>query len=261
MTTPALFRCLWVVGMMRSGSMWTFNVARAACRAAGRQVLPDPVPQTDEEMFASADEGLVDRDTNKVWVLKVHSFIKRDAPVSRFINTRRDLRDALMSYMRFMLCDFDQALSAMVAAGEITDYYKSFEPNVILRLKYEDIVNRPLDVVRHITAFCGADLPESEIASIVDQFEKAKVERLIHDKETDIKRRADAGEAILESELVPQRFHRDVVRAFDLETGFQSGHVSGYHDGSWRELLTPAQQQCMHAVLGDWLRRNGYQAD
>jgi Sulfotransferase family len=247
--------------MMRSGSMWTFNVARAACRAAGRQVLPDPVPQTEEKMFAFADQAMVDEDTNKVRVLKVHSFIRRDAPRSRFINTRRDLRDALISYMRFMLCDFDQALSTMATAGEITEYYKSFEPNVILRLRYEDIVNHPLDVARDIVEFCGVDLREAEIENIVGQFEKRRVERLIRDRETDIKRRADSGEAILESELVPQRFQGDIVRAFDLKTGFQSGHVSGYRDGSWRELLTVEQQQRMHAVLGDWLRSNGYSVE
>jgi hypothetical protein len=261
MAAPPSFRCLWVAGMMRSGSMWTFNVARAACRAAGRHVLPDPVPQTDKEMFAFADQGMIDQDTNKVWVLKVHSLVKQDAPLSRFINTRRDLRDALMSYMRFMLCDFDQALSAMVAAGEITEHYKSFEPNAILHLKYEDIVNRPLDMVRHIAEFCDIELTETEIANIVGQFEKGKVERLIRDRETDIKRRADAGETVLKSELVPQRFQRNVVRAFDLKTGFQSGHVSEYRDGGWRELLTRGQQQRMRAVLGDWLRRNGYQVD
>ena len=261
MGAAAAFKCLWVAGMMRSGSMWTFNVARAALRAAGRQVLPDPVPQADEEMFGFANQAKVDQDINKVWVLKVHSFIRKDAPRSGFINTRRDLRDALMSYMRFMLCDFDHALAAMVEAGEITEYYKSFESNMILHLRYEHIVNHPLDVARDIAEFCGVTLTEAGIANVVGQFEKARVERLIRDRENEIKQRADAGEVILESELVPQRFQSNVVRAFDPKTGFQSGHVSEYRDGSWRELLTQGQQQRMHAVLGDWLRRNGYQVD
>ena len=261
MGAAAVFKCLWVAGMPRSGSMWAFNVARAACRAAGRQVLPDPVPQTDEDMSASANQGMLDQDINRVWVLKVHSFIKRDAPLSRIINTQRDLRDALMSYMRFMLCDFDHALAAMVDAGEITEYYKSFESNMILHLRYEHIVNHPLDVACDIAEFCGANLTEAEIANVVAQFERAKVKRLIRDKETEIKRRADAGETILESEIVPQRFQRNAVRAFDPKTGFQSGHVSEYRDGSWRELLTPGQQRRMHTILGDWLRRNGYQVD
>lgn len=261
MDAAAAFKCLWVAGMPRSGSMWAFNVARAVYRAAGRQVLPDPVPQTDEDMSACANQGMLDQDINRVWVLKVHAFIRRDAPLSRIINTQRDLRDALMSYMRFMLCDFDHALAAMVDAGEITEYYKSFESNMILHLRYEHIVNRPLDVARDIAKFCGVRLTGADIANIVNQFEKAKVERLIRDKEAEIKRRADAGEVVLESELVPQRFQRNAVRAFDPRTGFQSGHVSKYRDGSWRELLTREQQQRMHAVLGDWLRRDGYQVD
>jgi hypothetical protein len=242
--------------------MWAFNVTRAVYRAVGKQVLPDLVTfSNEEEVFGFADQAMVDQEPNKVWVLKIHSRFGRDAPRSGFINTRRDLRDALMSYMRFMLCDFEQALSAMAAAGEITEYYKTFKPSVILRLRYEDIVNRPLGVARDIAEFCGVDLTETEVGNIVGQFDKAKVERLVRDREIDIKRRAAAGEMILEPELVPQRFQPNVFRARDLKTGFQSGHVSGYRDGGWRELLTPEQQRRMHAVLGDWLRRNGYSVE
>jgi hypothetical protein len=261
MASPLSFRCLWVAGMARSGSMWTFNVARAVCRAAGKKVLPDLVPKSDADMVAFANQAMVDHDTNKIWVVKVHSFIEREAPLSKFVNTQRDLRDALVSFMRFMLCDFDRALLAMVDAAELTEYYEDLEPRLILRLRYEDIVERPLGVARDIANFCEVELSDAEVAKIVRHFEKSEVKRLIRDKEDDIKRRVEAGEAVLESEIVPQRFRNNVVRAFDLRTGFQSGHISGYRDGSWRQLLTAEQQKRMHGLLGDWLRRHGYQVD
>lgn len=247
--------------MPRSGSMWTFNVARAALRAAGRQVLPDQVPKDDHDMFACAGQAIADRDPNRTWVLKVHSYLRPDVPLSKFINTQRDLRDALVSYMRFMQCDFDQALQAMVGAATITDHYREFKPDSILHLKYVDIMSRPLDVVRHIAEFCSIKLTEAEIADIADRFEKTNVQRLIRDKEADIERRASAGEPIAITEIVRQRFKPNMVRAFDTNTGFQSGHISEYRDGSWRELLTPEQQERMYAVLGDWLQPNEYGID
>jgi hypothetical protein len=245
--------------MPRSGSTWVHNVTRAVFRAAGYQVFPEQVPQEADDMFAHADHAIADTDPNKIWILKVHRYLRPDAPLSKFINTQRDLRDALVSFMRFMQSDFEQALKAMIESAEKTDhYYRHFSPESILHLRYADITAQPFEVVRTICGFCNATLTETQIENIVARFEKANVERLIHDKEVDLERRARSGGPIARTEFVPQRFQPDMARAFDPATGFQSGHLSGYCDGDWRKLLTAEQQERIHIHLGEWLRRYGY---
>ena len=252
-------KCVWVTGMPRSGSTWVHNVTRAAFRATGWQVFPSQVPQDPNDMYAQADQALVDTDPNRIWVLKVHRYLRPDAPLSKFINTHRDLRDALVSFMRFMESDFEQALRAMIESAEKTDhYYRHFSPDSILHLRYTDITNRPFEVVRTISGFCDVGLTKTEIGNIVTRFDRVNVERLIHDKEVDLERRARNGEPIARTEFVPQRFRRDMVRVFDPATGFQSGHLSGYRDGDWRKLLTADQQEQIYVYLGEWLQRYGY---
>lgn len=248
--------------MPRSGSMWVFNIARSVLGESGKEVLPKRVPNNTEGMFACADQAASDTDPNRVWVLKVHRRLPPDAPASKFINTRRDPRDALVSFMRFMACDFDTALKAMAESAETTEYYAtSFEPHSILRVNYDDIVRRPLTVVRDIAHFCNVQLEGDLATSIAKQFDRTSVQRLVERKEKELQRRAAAGEAIPWSELVPQRYRPDELRAFDLTTGFQTGHVSDYRDGDWRRLLSAEQQNRMHDVLGEWLRRNGYSVE
>lgn len=252
-------KCVWVASMPRSGSMWVFNVARSVLREGGKEVLPREVPQSDEEMLARAEQAVADTDPNRVWVLKVHRRVAPGAPGSRFINTSRDLRDALISFMRFMACDFDIALSAMAGSAELTEYYATnFEPRSILRVNYDDIVRDPVTVVGDIAHFCNVQVESSSAMRIAKQFDKASVQRLVKQKEKELQCRVAAGEAIPWAEVVVQRYRPDEVRAFDLTTGFQTGHVSNYRDGDWRRLLTPEQQRRMHDVLGQWLQRNGY---
>jgi hypothetical protein len=76
--------------MPRSGSTWIHNVTRAVFRAARYEVLPTQVPQDADDMFAHGDQAIVDTDPNKIWILKVHRYLRPDAPLSKFINTHRD---------------------------------------------------------------------------------------------------------------------------------------------------------------------------
>ena len=236
--------------------MWAYNVSRSVLRRAGRKVFPKDVPQEDRDMLALAAQGLQDRDPTNVWTLKVHKPIKRNIPRSRFIATYRDPRDALVSYKRFMRCDFECALEAMILSTRACDYYRSFPAELCLHLEYRDIVKTPRDVVQRIAEHIGCPIT-SEIASeVVNEFSKANVKQRIRDTEASVERRAALGDPITPGEVV--RLGPQNQRAFDLTTGFQSGHVSDYREGDWKNSLTLAEKDRMLTVLGPWLRDNGY---
>lgn len=249
-------KLVWTASMPRSGSMWAYNVSRSVLRRAGRKVLPQNVPITERDTLALAAQALQDGEPQNVWTLKIHQAIN-NVLRSRFIATHRDPRDALVSYKRFMCCDFERALNAMKHSIRLCDHYRSFPAEICLNLEYHDIVESPADVVQRIAMHIGCPIT-SEIASeVVNEFSKANVKQRILDTEASLKRRAALGDPISTGEVVhigPQN-----QRAHDLKTGFQSGHVSDYLAGDWKNLLTFAEKDLMLAVLGPWLRDNGYQ--
>src|ERR1043166_548248 len=97
-------KVIWVVSAPRCGSMWVFNVTRQIVRAAEFEVLPSLGTQSDEAMLAAARDGGCDPATDRVRVLKLHGTCP-DFPYVRFIVPRRDIRDSVVSFMRFMRCD------------------------------------------------------------------------------------------------------------------------------------------------------------
>jgi len=257
-TMQDAIKLVWIASMPRSGSMWTYNVGRSVLRRAGRKVFPKDVPQKDRDMLALAAQGLQDKDPTNVWTLKVHRSIERNIPRSRFITTHRDPRDALVSFKRFMRCDFERALKAMMGSVSLCDHYRNFPAELCLHLEYRDIVKTPRDVVQRIAEHIGCPIT-SEIASeVVNEFSKSNVEQRIRDAEASVERRAALGDPITPGEVV--RLGPRNQRAFDLTTGFQTGHVSDYREGDWKNSLTLSEKDRMLTVLGPWLRCNGYLA-
>src|SRR5438309_1200344 len=98
-------KAVWVASVPRTGSMWTFNVVRDLVRSTGRAVQPEIVPHADEEMEAIGTAGLGDPG-EAVYVLKVHTRVPADMARSCYVVTRRDLRDSVVSFMRFTKTDF-----------------------------------------------------------------------------------------------------------------------------------------------------------
>jgi hypothetical protein len=252
-------KVIWIASMARSGSMWTFNVVRHLLRKASFAVLPENVPKSDQTMIELAKQGLADPDPQKKWVLKVHTQIKPDIPRSVVITTYRDVRDALVSWMRFMRSDFDTALEAALAMTHLCDYYASFSEDQSLKIDFSDIKLKPVDVVRRIAGFLSLDIADKDIAAIVDGLSKERVKKIIDDTDNRIQHRVENKQALSRDELVGNL--DGSVRGFNLQTGFQSGHVSNYNNGDWCMILSAEEQRKMNDRLGPWLRQKGYLLD
>ncbi len=250
MPNPAtLQKTAWIVSLPRSGSMWTFNLARRLASAAGLAVRPETVPQEDGQMLGAYLAAKQAPDPGTMLVLKTHILPEFADPHLFYINPRRDIRDALISFMRFMHYDFDRALG--FARGAVAfERQIDAHPNARkLIFDYRNILERPEEVGGRICDFLGLAVPAAEIAAAVASLAKDKVAARIRSVETSIKQREQAGAPVDDRELV-----RDTgtgwERAFDVETGFQSGHVSDYRDGDWRKILTPEQQATLDEILG-----------
>jgi len=240
-------RVIWIASPPRCGSMWTYNVTRQIVRAGGLEALPAVVPMTFDDMVRTGDEAVRDATAGRVRVLKVHKPVRPDLPYARFILPRRDLRDSLVSYMRFMRCSFENALRFVDTAIAAYRHYDGFPRGLGLPVEYADIDARPAMVARAIAGFLGVEIEEDVLLDIVRMYSKESVQRLIQRKEQDIARRSREGRPIMSDEVVV--LGPENIRVFDAETGFQSGHVSHYREGDWRSILTREQTAQLDARI------------
>jgi hypothetical protein len=242
-------RVVWIAGPPRCGSMWTYNITRELLRSTGAEVLPEIVPQRDEVSVRLADEATRDESIARVRVLKMHSLwlLPSDPPHTRFIVPRRDPRDSVMSYMRFMRCSFEQALGIVDTAAAADRHFRAFPRDFVLSLEYIDIIARPAIAAREVARFLRVAIDDAKLLEIVQAFSKENVQKLIEARERDLVHRSRNGLAISSDDVVV--FGPENVRMFDVQTGFQSGHVSSYQEGDWQKILTSNQKELLEARI------------
>ena len=243
----ANIKVVWIASAVRCGSMWTYNVTRELVRAAGFEALPARVPQRDETMLCLGEEGARDPSTSRVRVLKVHCFLPPDLPYARFIVPRRDVREILISSMRFTRSSFEDSLRVVDRAIATNYYYGAFPRDCMLAVEYEDIVACPANVARAIVEFLRLAVDDGELRKIVRLYSRESVQDLVNRREQDVARRSREGRPVAPDELV--ELGPENVRVFDTATGFQTGHVSDTPKGVWRSLLTPEQKARLEAQI------------
>jgi hypothetical protein len=250
---------VFICGMPRAGSMWTYNVARNLLRAAERSIKPENEPPTDDQAYLlrSLSDALVHGQPNETYVWKTHELLRRNIPGARYITTYRDIRAATFSFMRFTRCDFNRALSAARVMMATVDYYADFPDSRCLKLDYKLIVGDPFGVAVRINAFLGCGVPDELSRSIVDKFTRERVTTIVASaEEKKGKARASPSAAAALGVFLVSNLD-GTPRVGDVATGFQSGHVSGLGDDAWQHELTASQQAQLEGVCGDWLRRRG----
>lgn len=238
-------KIVWVAGMPRCGSMWTYNVARALVASAGLTVVPSQVPTRETEVHAEAERAIADPDPSRVWVLKTHHAIPFAAKHALVILPLRDPRDVVVSLMRFMRLPLARAASSVDAWAALLDHYRRTLPAAqVLWLRYADIAQRPAAMVDAIAAFldipCPAQARDGLVASLTKSAIRQRLDRLAAN--------ATAAERITNAD--------GSFRLFDPESGFQTGHVSDYRDGDWRRLLPAAEAQAIADRYAAFLQRH-----
>jgi hypothetical protein len=226
--------------------MWTYNVVRELVQTTGRRALPEIVPQSDAEMEAIGRAGAV-ASGEDICVLKVHERIATDLPNSCYVVTRRDIRDTMMSFMRFMVVDFENGLHFVRSAIESENHLATFPPTRSIIIDYTDIVDEPAAVVGEIARRLSIAVTPAQVEAIVTRFSKPSVAARIAEKDQRLRQRISALQPVDRRDVIVLGMKK--FRAFDKETGFQTGHVSDYQEGDWRHILTAEQQARLEAVI------------
>jgi hypothetical protein len=255
------YKSVWISTPPRTGSMWLFNVTREMLRRVGRTVLPEKVPQMDTQMIELARcEAWNDTDPRRVWVLKVHTLLAREVPKSRIVTIIRDPRDVLVSYRRFMHTTFEHAMDITEqTVVRFADAYADYPPELLFHASYLDIEKRPADLLRRMVDYLDLAITPEAIAQTVEKFSRAKVRQLIEKTSRRVMHRIKRQAPVNRDEVVV--LGQDNIRAFDPNTGFQTGHISGSRSGDWRTELSEREKRIIRERIGGWIVRHGFPPD
>jgi hypothetical protein len=238
--------------------MWLYNVTRAVIATAGyKVVVPEDIRHTNEELFEQAYK--VQLGDQEIYCAKLHLALPRGLPDTKIIFSYRDVRDAALSYMRFMRCDFSTMLATAIGMMQVTDFYHTNHSHGVLRLRYEKMTTNSVKAIRAISSFLECPIPENAIRSIAEQFSRDKVAKFIEGLS---QLPVDAHGRISEESGASQYATIPNVdgsfRAIDRNTLFQTGHITSKHEGEWRQALNEDQRKALMDHTAAWLTKYGY---
>lgn len=231
---------IFIAGMPRTKSMWMHNVVRALLVAEKKDPLPHIQPVNEKPLLEQAYISPMGK--GEVYCIKTHIELRSDLPMTRIICTYRDPRPVMLSAMRFMKYDFDQAMGWTMHHLEQIDHYRDSHAQDIIFISYEQSVAKPIEIVEAIAKFLELTPSREQIVDICEQFSRENVKKLIQE----IHERAENVQKV------------GNIRLMDQNTGFQTNHISSQNDDEWRDVFSLEQIKALNTTFRPWLEKYGY---
>lgn len=242
---PNSYKLVLIASMPRCGSMWAYNVVRKLLETSGREVKPEFVPLTDEEQMRWANAAIKSQDHGEVHCIKTHlplEFPEQVLSQIRIITPYRDLRDAALSFIRFMDCDFEQALRAVEQMKLVTGHYLSLPKKYVHEIKYEEMFRDAQMTIKKMADFLEINIEEDKIKTIEGIFSKENVKIFIGNLGDEIMNMTASGK----------------IRRMDRRTGFQTSHIAENHAEKWSDVFSETEKAVLLSLTEDWLLQHGY---
>jgi len=248
---------IFIAGMPRSGSMWTYNVCRRLITAAGKTPWPDEVPLDESPAIQYALSHPPAQ--NQVYCIKTHFRIPVGKPHMRIICNYRDIRDATLSYMRFMRCTFEKALAAARGSMQLTDHYLQPQDPHVLPIRYNTMINQPQQTIITLAEFLALPVEPAEIEDIAQSLSRDAVARKLDKLKTGKQNTENSSTDHAAAGKISSAPNMDgSFRLHDSSTGFQTNHISSNRDGEWRNAFSSKEQDKLMEISTDWLQRYNF---
>lgn len=240
--------------------MWTYNVVRELCKCSKMTVIPKEIPKDESALIANALQSSVIDD--QVYCIKTHFKLRKPLPTRhsvKIICNMRDVRDACLSYKRFMHADFGTCIHAMKEMMEATDYYIQTFPEDLLTVRFDELTDRKQDTIGKISDFLGLQVSEKQKAGIWSRYEKSSVRKRL-DNLADIKvdREGKIKGAKYKEKYDAVRNRDGTYRVFDKTTSFQTNHITSERDREWEEYFNKEQVAQITDLSREWLIKHNY---
>ena len=247
----------WISSAPRTGSMWLLNITREILKECGYEIYPKIIPQSDKKMLdIYYKEALPDQNDLNKYVFKVHTILKPNIPRSKILTIIRDPRDICISFKEFMKTDFKSSLKATKSILNFTKIYNHFEKDYLMILKCENIGKKPIDTIIEIGKFINCKVEYNSAEKISKKFSKDNVKNIIKENDNSLNLKIKENKEVSKSEIV--YFSKDNYRSFDINTGFQTGHVSKRNSGDWKKALSSEEIEIINSQFKDFLIENNY---
>lgn len=235
--------------------MWTYNVCRRLIATAGKTPWPDDVPLDESPAIKHALSN--PPGPTQVYCIKTHHQIPVGQPHMRIICNYRDIRDAMLSYMRFTKCSFEKGLAAARGSMALTDHYLQPQHPHVLPIRYDAIINQPQQTIDALARFLSLPAGTAEIEDIAQSLSRAAVAQQLEKLDTGTQSAEQAGAGAAGNVSSAPNLDGS-FRLHDHRTGFQTNHISSGGDGEWREVFSSEEQEQLMAAAVDWLGRYNF---
>lgn len=240
--------------------MWTYNVTRALYKSCNVTVVPERVPKDESTLIS---EALQSRDADGMaYCIKTHLKIPNPVPTQhevKLICNIRDVRDACLSYKRFMHSDFETCLGAMKDMMLATDYYMQTFHDNLLAIRFDELSNENMAPINKISAFLELPATAEQKKQIWNTFRKSSVKgRLDKLSNIVIDHKGQLKGPENQNRYDTVRNHDGTYRIFEKETSFQTNHITSNRDGEWRTHFSNSEIEKILDLSSDWLQRYNY---
>ena len=209
-----------VLGMFRSGSTWTYNVARAITEMMRGGVCAFYAEVMDSVPAAALFSTLP-------IVMKAHNLegqLRDLLPHARVIFTIRDPRDAVVSMMDLSKIGFyDASMVVSRSIAAIEDAERLTQKAITLQYEYEEIGT--IETVVRIADFLGYCLGVGQAEAIAERLSASSVQRTIRKLQE-------------QGVIGPD----DQPATFDVTTHWHPGHIKDGRVGKYAERLSHQEQ-------------------
>ena len=248
----------WIAGSPRTGSMLTFNIAREIFRINGGNVKPQHVNKSDAEMIQYFQtEACSDVNPSNYYIFKVHTLLKTDLQKSKYIVNIRNPFEICASFYQFMKCDINRAITVAKMHLSVVKHFQNCAENQIIFIRFEDLERNLASTVGKLASFLNADIDIIIAEQIASKFSKNSVNKLIDTNTRDLEKKISLNQKIKSESIV--RFSENNYRAFDVNTGFQTGHISNKNSRDWFKLFSTEEISLIKSELIEHAEKLGYQ--
>ena len=254
------FNTVWVTGTPRTGSMWTTNVIRELYLTKRYALHPQEQLQYEREWLnLFRDHAIADTSANSRYVLKIHTLLNPNLPKSKFVVNTRNPYDICASFFDFTKCDLDRAIEVALNHRSVMEHYNSFRSGLLFVVKYEDLELDTINLILALSEFIECGISKAMARVISSKYNKRAIKKLIKRTESEVQRKIREKDYV-HNKMVVGRADGS-FRSFDLDTGFQSGHISRRNSGEWRNSFSQKQIAVVISALDGLVADMGYMSE
>ena len=253
------FNSYWIASVPRTGSMWTTNVIKEILVNSNSNVLPNLQLITDNEYLELyKNQAFIDKNNLNKYVFKIHTRLASLPPKSKIITNIRNPYDICASFYEFMNSNLDKAIECGFRLSIFINHYKNISKDIFV-VKYEEIENEPINLIKKLADLCDVTLSETQIEKIIFKFSKNNISKIIEKNDNQIrsdkvnKKNIDKRKIIIDG--------TENYRYFDLKTGFQTNHISLRKTGQWKIVFSKQQIEQVIEKLDPIALEFGYNSE